>query len=165
MKIGNWKLEIAVLLFLALVLPLSASAFSLVNCGQSDYSTDPPTIKNPCQLKDLVLLIVRMINYLLTVVGVVAIHRVLSVGWDMVAATGIPEKIKSAREGLEHAVIGFAAVVLSFVFLNLLMNGLLGIGSSTASRPWWDPKCIYLDSTECPQGVLTPRPNETPWKN
>lgn len=117
-------------------LPFSAHA-ALVTCGGAE--------QKQCDFEDLVGLIVRLVNYLITMAAIVAMHRVLTVGFDLATSLGNPEKIKKSKQGLTQAVVGFAIIVLAFTFVNLLVNGLFG--KPGAPRKWWDPKCIY-DITE-----------------
>jgi uncharacterized membrane protein len=135
------------LMVLSLV-PLQANALSLVPCGRSGLPGEPGT--EPCQFEHIVVLVVRMINYLITVAAVVAMYQVLLSGFNMIVALGNPEKLKSAREGLSHAVVGFALIILAFVMVNLLVNGIFGTPGSP--RNWWNPDCIYdiTDTEGCP---------------
>lgn len=116
---------------------LPAAAGGLVPCGGEG--------EPQCEFKHLVALIVRLINYLITMAALVAIHRVLTIGFDLATSLGNPEKIKKQRQGLTQAVVGFAIIVLAFTFVNLLVNGLFG--KPGAERKWWNPECIY-DITE-----------------
>ncbi len=123
---------------IALALPISAAAFSLVPCGRSDQVG---TVDEHCQLGHLFILIVRMINYLISLAAVVAIYFVLNAGFGMVLAMGNPEKIQTNKESIKNAVVGFAIVILAFIFINLLVNGIFG--TSSTSKKWWDPSCLY----------------------
>jgi len=137
-----------------MVLPLQTSAdFNLVPCGQTklnDQDTRPET--QPCEFKHLIILIVRLINYLISMAAIVAMYYILSVGFELTVALGDPEKIKKYKQGITHAVVGFAIVVLAFVFVNLLVNGLFG--RPDAPRNWWSPACLYqFNITNCPLGA------------
>ncbi len=125
-----------------IAVPLAGQAFSLVPCGQSSAPNN-----QPCEFRHLIALIVRLINYLMTVAAVVAMYHVLFAGSTLLTAMGNPEKIKQGREAVTHAIVGFAIVVLAFVFVNLLINGLFGdpkaVTDPTRERKWWDVKCLY----------------------
>lgn len=126
---------------LIMILPLPASAFSLVPCGSSEYP-------EPCQLRHLVILVIRLINYLISVAAIVAMYQILFSGWTAITAMGNTEKIEKAKATISNAVVGFAMIVLAFVLVNLLVNVILG--DKDAPREWWRPECIYSINPECP---------------
>src|SRR3989344_2257774 len=153
------------------LLPLQAQAITLVPCGRSDQqpprkedgSYDVPpgqTLEQilqgypdaECQLGHLFVLIIRTINYLISMAALVAMYFIINAGFGMVIALGNPEKIQTNKEAIQHAVIGFAIVILAFVFVNLLVNGIFG--NTTAARRWWEPGCLFdLNNNEdgCPE--------------
>ena len=147
---------ILILAIAVMLVPQSAQAISLVPCGRSDQANTPQA---QCTLIDLIALIVRMINYLISVAAIVAIYEVLGAGWWIIVSMGDAEKIQKHKEGLMNAIIGFAIVVLAFIFLNLLVNGVLG--RPDTARRWWDPRCIYDITTtrpDCPLSQAPPAP-------
>lgn len=136
------------------VIPLPAQGIVLVPCGRTVYedgsnSGDPSTA--PCTLDHLIILIVRMINYLTSIAALVAMYFILLAGFTLITALGNPEKIEHGKESLSHAVIGFVIVVLAFVFINLAVNGLFatqaGRSDPSKQKKWWSLGCIY-DITE-----------------
>ena len=150
------------------LLPLQAQAITLVPCGTSAHQ--PPRdaqgrLQLPagktladyphadCQLGHLFVLIIRTINYLISMAALVAMYFIVTAGFGMVTALGNAEKIQSSKESISHAVIGFAIIMMAFVFVNLLINGILG-DTTKGTRQWWEPGCLY-DITnirnECPQ--------------
>ncbi len=128
--------------------PAQVLAFSLVPCGTAADKGGPNEI---CDFGDLVGLLMRMINYLISVAGIVAMYNILSRGFDLITAVGNPEKIQHAKEGISNALVGFGMILLAFVFINLVVN--LIFASPGATRPWWDPQCIY-NITDPPAGCL-----------
>ena len=147
LRFGIWCLVLGVLV--VSIFPLPAHGFSLVPCGRSS-----PPGNEPCDLSDLISLIMRMINYLISIAGVVAMYEILSAGFNMISALGNAEKIQHSKEQIAQAVVGFAIVVLAFVFVNLLVNVLFG--ASSTERKWWDPNCLYnitnpTVNDECPK--------------
>jgi len=110
-----------------IALAQQGTGISLVPCGRSDQG---PNAK--CTFNDLIILIVRIINYLLSASVIVAMYYILLSAFNLASAMGNAEKIASNREGLTRALIGFAIVLLSMVFINLLVNGIFGINCS-----WW----------------------------
>ena len=137
----KYKNKISLVIFLALLLlPLSASAFQLVPCGGTGQAA--------CTFTDLLILLVRMINFLLAASGFVAMYFILMAAWSMVTSLGNPEKVKAGKEGLTNAVIGFAIVLLSFAFVNLLVQGIFGIQCDWWKSPtalWSDSSCLLMD--------------------
>lgn len=140
---------------LLVAVPVSVSAITLVPCGRDLNNNKKLEAAEQCDLEDIVTLITRMINYLITVAALVATYQVLTAGFNLITALGSPDKIKTAREGIGHAVVGFAMVILAFVFVNLLVNGIFG--KPGAERKWWSPKCVYLDTKDCPLGISVPK--------
>ena len=128
-----------------LAAPLATQAFSLVPCGSSEYP-------EPCQFRHLIILIIRLTNYLISTAAIVAMYHILLSGFNLITALGDPEKIKKNKLGITHAVVGFAIVILAFVFVNLLVNGIFG--DPNAPRNWWSPECLYrFNIINCPLGA------------
>lgn len=119
------KVFLAVLAVALLAAPFAAQAFSLVPCGTRTTQ--------PCKFIDLIILLVNLINFLLAASGVVAVYYVVMAGWEMVTSLGNTEKITKGKEGVKNAVVGFAMILLSFAFINLLVHGIF---STTCN--WWD---------------------------
>src|SRR3989344_2570035 len=101
----RFKFIISVLVLLAV--PLAASAFQLVPCGTSAPGD------HPCTFIDLVTLLIRMINYLISVAAIVAMYQVLTAGFGLVSALGDPEKIQGAKTAISNTVVGLLMVVMS----------------------------------------------------
>ena len=131
------------------VVPLPAQAFSLVPCGRDEDDSGAIDPEEQCDLWDLFTTISRMINYLVSVAGVVAVFYVINAGFGLVFALGNPEKIQSNKTAIANAVVGLGLVVLSFVFINLLVNGIFG--KSPSARQWWNTECLFsFNQAGCP---------------
>lgn len=126
--------------------------FHLVPCGRSvdfpsgwesgDPLPDPTRYPDAhCTFRHLVILIIRLINYLISAAALVAMHRVLLGGWDLIGALGNPEKIEKGKQTISQAVVGFGIIIFAFIFVNLLANGLFGRGNT--AREWFNPACIW----------------------
>ena len=140
-----------VVIFAGAIFPLQAFAqVPLVPCGRTGQAD--------CQFSDLVIMLVRLINYLISLAALVAIYYILLAGFNLVTALGNAEKIESGKNTLSHAVVGFALVILAFVFLNWVVYGIFG--QPATSKKWWDPSCIYGVSNPagCPIVQITPVP-------
>jgi uncharacterized membrane protein len=105
------------------------SGFTLVPCGGAN--------QQPCTFDDLLRTVVRIINYLLAVAGMVAAYYIVMAGWNMMSALGNPEKITAAKQGLTNAVIGFVLVFLAFAFVNLAL-GIMGV-----TCQWWTKSLTF----------------------
>lgn len=140
-KKSLYKILPLILVAVFISAPLTTHA-AFVTCGGDG---------DPCTFGDLVIMIVRIINYLMAFAGVVAMYYVLVSGFFLITALGNPERIEKAKNGLSNAVVGFAMVALSFVFVNLVVNGILGSGGT---RPWYSPGCLnnLIDNPDCPLG-------------
>ena len=129
---------ILVLIIVSLVVPANIlaqtnSGFVLVPCGQRG--------KAPCKFSDLIFLIVNIVNYLLAASAIVAMYYILLSSFNMAISLGNPEKIMAAKTGLEKAIVGFAIILLSFVFINLLVTGIFQVN---CPEPWWqDPSLLF----------------------
>lgn len=142
------KIIITILIISAIIavapLPAVAQGFSLVQCGREG--------QQQCQLRDLFVIISRMINYLVSLAGLVAMFYIINAGFGLVFAQGNPEKIQSNKDAIYQAVVGLGLVVLSFVLINLLVNGIFG--TTFSDRAWWNVDCLFkFDQTPgCPLG-------------
>lgn len=148
---------VGVLVFSPL-LAVAQNGFHFVPCGRSDQAGTPDA---QCQFRHIIILIVRVINYLITVAAFVAMYHVLLGGWDLMTSVGNSEKIEKAKKGISNAVVGFGIVVIGFVFVNLLLNGIFNLGPGK-TREWWKLSCIYgIGEGECPTGVSGVQPIES----
>ncbi len=149
---SGFLIFVLVSISLTIVFPFPVSAqegFHFVSCGRDTNDSGKLEDFEQCEFSDLVILIVRVINYLISVAAIVAMYHVLFAGWTLMIALGNPEKIEMGKNTLSHAVVGLAIIVLAFMFVNLLVNGIFG--KEKATRPWWDVQCIYDPSKAgCP---------------
>ena len=139
-----------------------STGFHLVPCGRSDQVG---TVDESCQLGHLFVLIIRAINYLISMAAIVAMYYIVTAGFTLITALGEPEKIETGKKTITHSVVGFSIIILAFVFVNLLVNGIFG--KAGAERKWWDINCLYdiSQTGECPVrpiAVAPPAPSPTP---
>jgi len=87
--------------------------------------------------------VIRLINYLISAAALVAMYQVLLAGWNLIGSMGNAEKAEAAKKGIANAVVGFVIVVMAFVFVNLLTNGIFGSGDPKHPTQWWNVNCIY----------------------
>jgi hypothetical protein len=145
MKTAMRKISLVLAVFV-LLLPFAAfaqsqSGFHIVPCGNETNAQGQVT--NPCSFNDLMLILVRTINLLFAAAGIVAVYYVMMAAWDMVSGLGNPEKVTKGKTALRHAVVGFAIILLSFAFINLLL-GLFGINCAWwSTNAWHDTQSFY----------------------
>lgn len=140
-KLLLFFLAVVVILAPLPVLAQEKSGFSLVFCGING--------QNPCTFNDLVILLVRLVNFLLACAAIVAAYHIVSSGFWIMASMGNPEKLTSSKEGLSRAVIGFGMVLISFAFINLLL-GLMGVSLDTGCDFVKDPFCLVQKQGSLP---------------
>ncbi|MDP4001383.1 MAG: pilin [bacterium] len=113
------KRKIAVSIFLLVLVGTfflsSVSQAALVDCGRS--GTD-----NPCELKDMILILIRVINILIGLSWLVAIWFVFWAGFNMIDSSGNEEKITAAKTSFKNAIIGFFLIMLSFLIVNVVVS-------------------------------------------
>lgn len=137
-------LSLAIVIATMFALPAAAetvpdsTGFRIVSCGAVGA--------NACTFDDMIKTVVRLINYLLSAAGIVAVYHVAMAGFWLMAVQGNPEKLTEKRTALTHAVVGFAIILLSFAFINLAV-GLFGITCSWWAGPFYGDdsslKCLY----------------------
>lgn len=72
-------------------------------------------------------LILRMVNYFLTFLGVLAVIMIIYGGVTYVTAAGKDEAVGNAKKIIMYALVGLIIVLLSFA----LVNTILGAGTGT----------------------------------
>jgi Na+/proline symporter len=90
---------------------------------------------NPIKVADPILVILNIINYLLTFLGVVFILLIIYGGFVWMTAAGNEEKIKKGKEILKTAVIGLIVIVLSRVFFGFVMDRINGATTNPNIEP------------------------------
>jgi hypothetical protein len=72
-------------------------------------------------------LVLRMVNYFLTFLGVIAVIMIIYGGVTYVTAAGKDEAVGNAKKIIMYALVGIIIVLLSFA----LVNTILGAGTGT----------------------------------
>lgn len=128
-----------VLGFLTAVLLLGAFAVSLTyspevlaqstpdQSGRSGFVICGNDSSKPCQIGHLFLALVIIINYLISVVGLVAILFIVIAGVQMTMSRG-EEWLLAAKKRLTGAIIGLVLVAVAFILVNSLFSGSLSLG-------------------------------------
>lgn len=124
--------QIFAIIFLGLFLATSFSHAALVNCGNS--LQDDPTTANinegPCQWGDLFFLAYGLINFALSISGLIALCFILWGGLQMIIAGGNPTKIEEGKTTLKNAITGFVLILTSYLILGYVVS--LLVPNSTA---------------------------------
>lgn len=114
-----------VLVLLGLTVFSLVSAQGIVPCGRSDQiGPDGQVIE--CELPNLILLLVRVINFFLGVSWLVAMFFMFWGSYNMVSAWGNEEKLTVAKTTFKNAVIGFFLILVSYLLVNFVVLALSG---------------------------------------
>jgi len=116
MKTIMTRLSSMVAVFSLLLLPAVASALTLTPPGNSiDTGTT----------EDLSELVVRVIQYLLGFLGLIAVIMIIIGGFRWMTAGGNEEKIESAKKVISAAVIGLVIVLIAWAIVFFVGQAIL----------------------------------------
>ncbi len=73
---------------------------------------------------DIRALVLKIINFFLGFLGLLAVIMVIYGGFLYVSSAGNQEKVDSAKKILLYAVIGIVVIIISFALVNTLLGGL-----------------------------------------
>lgn len=104
------KISTALTSVALLTLPLTAQALSYVN----------PSIG--LGTADLKATVTNIINWVLGLLGIVAVVMILYGGFVWLTAGGSEEKVGNAKKILGSAVIGLVIVILAWAIVNFVVN-------------------------------------------
>lgn len=97
------------------------------------------TVDTPCNVSHLFRAFIIIINYLITMAGLVAILFIVIAGVQMTMSRG-EEWLRQAKGRMTGAVIGLVLVALAFVIINTLLAGSLSVGIKNGGLILTDPK-------------------------
>ena len=83
---------------------------------------------------DIRVIVARIINVFLGILGVVALLLVLYGGFLWMTAGGVPERVEKAKKVLINAAIGLGIILTSWAITWFIFNVLLGDGGSLCGR-------------------------------
>lgn len=118
-------------LFVMAPVVLAQADFNVVKCGkiQTDSNGMPkPDPARPgkyigeCDFNQIVISVIRIVNYLLAWAWLVALLFIMWASWNMVISGGDSEKITGAKSTLNNAIVGFFLVTVSFILLNFVVS-------------------------------------------
>lgn len=120
------KIAFAVLAMALFAQPALAQT-PLVFCG-NDGEPD-------CTLQDLFFMVYRVVNFLISMAGLVAILFIVIGGLKMAFAAGNPKSIDEGKETLKNAVTGLVLVLLSYLVVSYVAGFLIpGAGGADPLR-------------------------------
>jgi len=134
------SLCLLLLVFGCASIPHLAEARGLVPCG--GYADDQGTREQPCQVKDVFVMIAVVTNWLIGASALYAVYQIINHGFYLIVSMGNEEKITQHKEGISNSVIGFVVVLLAFMFINTVVNVLLTRSIvTTPGSPQYDESC------------------------
>ncbi len=89
------------------------------------YAQAPVNLPNPLGISDPRLLAARLIDGVLSIVGVLALVMVIYGGILWMTAGGKSENVKKGRDVLLWSVIGIIVIASAFVVTNAVFNAVL----------------------------------------
>lgn len=114
-----------VLVTIVLVSPLLAAAqFPEAGVGNAGQGTGLPTESTASGI------IIRIINILLAIAGLVAVVFLIIGGFRYITAGGNEETAEAAKTTITNAIIGIVVIILSFVIVRIISNALIKTGST-----------------------------------
>ena len=126
----------------------------LVQCGNAS--------NDPCTVEDVFNIFLIGTNLLIGVVGLVTMLAIAYSGYNMVFAAGNTEGITKAKKSLTNSLIGFVLVIIAFVFVNLILYGVIGIKGD--SKGIFNP-LEYITGGNSDTSNNVPAPSNTPNTN
>jgi len=135
------------------IIPISSFADNTVAPASTPTATcgTDSTICNPIsggKVNDIPSLIVLIIKYLVSLIGIVAVLMIIIGGYQMVTSAGNEEGYKKAKQTITYAVIGLVIAVLSYSIASIVENTL---GANLAA-----PATSSVSSSSSTSGTPSP---------
>lgn len=119
--------------FMASVLLVAPSTLPVAVAAQAPTATPTPaptvppgvvtaTINNPLGSNSLGALIIRVIRFLLTMLGALAVLFIIIGGVRMVTSAGNEKAVTAGKQTVTWAVIGLVVALLAFSVIGLVQN-------------------------------------------
>lgn len=80
------------------------------------------TIEPPIDAESIGAIVVRVINFLLTLIGGISVLFIIIGGFKMVASQGNPEAVKSGKQTATWAVVGLVIALMAFSIIAIVQN-------------------------------------------
>ena len=75
-------------------------------------------------------LVLKIVNYFLTFLGIVAVLMIIYGGITYVTAGGAQDKVDSAKKVIMYALVGIIIILLSFAIVNTVLGSATGGGGT-----------------------------------
>lgn len=105
-----------------MAMPGLALAQSVEDYDQGDVVSDI----NVNQGSDLLGVVTRIINWVLGILGLVAVIIIIIAGFEWMTAGGDPDKVTNARKRMQQALIGLAIILAAWLIVSFVLNTLVG---------------------------------------
>lgn len=90
-----------------------------------------------CNINDFVLMFIRLADFFLGIVALVALYFIIMGAFTLIVAGGNPEKIKAGKNTLVSALVGLFVVFAAWVIINSLYYALTGGQGVNFINSWW----------------------------
>ena len=118
------------LALLALSTPLPASGLSLMDVVDGNFRGEG----QPSELFDgSAAIIPRALNWMLFIVGILAIVMLIFGGIRYVVSGGDPSKVKDAKNTILYAIIGLVVAILGYALVSWVISVVGSSGGSSGS--------------------------------
>ena len=77
-------------------------------------------------------LVLRIVNYALTFLGIVAVLIIVFGGFTYITAAGAQDKVDNAKKMIMYAIVGIIIILLSFAIVNTVLQAGAGVVSAPA---------------------------------
>lgn len=111
-----------VITIVAMVVMVVAPLAVLAQGTTSSGWTDPTPSSGVATDTDLNVLLVRIINILLGIAGLVAVIFLIVGGFRYITAGGNEEAAEAGKKAIVNAIIGIVIIILSFVIVRVVAN-------------------------------------------
>ncbi|MFH1030575.1 MAG: hypothetical protein V1770_04935 [bacterium] len=137
-----FKLTILFIAATVLITPVTnvKAAGLLPDCDISGAATDQKGSR-ACTLDDILVLAVKLINYMLAIAGSLGLLFFVYGGFTWLISAGNSDKVSKGKEILSSAALGILVVLASWMIVNFVYTTLLGTGQEGgAKKEWWTNK-------------------------
>ena len=106
--------------------PASAA---LVNCGHYDSAGN----LDKCDIADLILTVVNIINFLLAWAWLLSMFFILWAAYTLIGSGGNEEAIAKGKGTFKNAIIGFFLIMAAYLLINWIIAALTGMPINTTT--------------------------------
>jgi hypothetical protein len=133
----------------------SATPAPAVSDGSNGFVPCGNKVNEPCTIDHLFIMLVVIINYAISMAGLIAIFFIIFAGIKMLTSRG-EEGLREAKGQLSGAVIGLVIIAVAYVLVNSLFVGSFSIGVKGGQWILTNPK-TYIQQFDT---VIVPPANQ-----